>query len=96
MLPTDEMAGIAQPAPDRIRGSIGYGKAALAYSRGEATPPDIEGSFNVGPLAPPVDGGDTDAGRIRAHFAANSWPELWSYGDVILNYIVTVYLIGLN
>ena len=76
MLPTDEMAGVAQPAPDRIRGSIGYGKAARAYSRGAATPPDIEGSFNVGPLAPPVGGGDTDAGRIGAHFAANLRPEL--------------------
>ena len=57
MLPTDEKARVAQPAPDRIGGYIGYGRAALAYSRGEATPPDIKESFNVGPLAPPVDGG---------------------------------------
>ena len=74
-LSADQKARVAQPAADRIRGYIGYGKAALAYSHGDASPPDIKESFNVGPLSPPVDGGGIDPVLIAAHFAANPWPD---------------------
>lgn len=48
-----ERMRVAQPAPDIIRGCIGQGKAALATALGEATPPDLNETFSIGPEAPP-------------------------------------------
>lgn len=44
---------VAQPAADIIRGCIGQGKAALATTLGETTPPDLKETFSIGPEAPP-------------------------------------------
>jgi isopenicillin N synthase-like dioxygenase len=60
---------VADEAADR--GYSELGKEALAYSRGEATPPDLFEAFNVGredAVGPYFD-------RHRAFFAPNVWPN---------------------
>ena len=65
-LPAAEKQRLAQPGPDIVLGYIGFAKGALATTRGEATPPDLKESFNIGP--------ETDA-RGLPRGPANLWPE---------------------
>ena len=67
-------AAVAQPAPDVVRGYIGYGAAALADTLGEATPPDLKESFSAGPVDVPAGEPYYTLPRARAHFAPNRWP----------------------
>ncbi len=53
------------------RGYSAVGKEGLAYSRGEATPPDLFEAFNVGREG--VSGAYFD--RHRAFYAPNRWPD---------------------
>ena len=54
------------------RGYSELGKEALAYSRGETTPPDLFEAFNVGL----DDLSDPYFDRHRAFFAPNVWPDV--------------------
>ena len=67
-------AAVAQPAPDVVRGYIGYGAAALADTLGEATPPDLKESFSAWPVDVPAGEPYYTSPRARAHFAPNRWP----------------------
>ena len=67
---------VAQPGPDVIRGFIGQGRAALATTLGDATPPDIKETFSIGPEPDdPADPYFTAPGSGH-HFAPNLWPEM--------------------
>ena len=65
----------AQPASDIIRGYVGQGKAALATTLGETTPPDLKETYSIGPEAPPDAGPYYAAPGSHNHFAPNLWPE---------------------
>jgi isopenicillin N synthase-like dioxygenase len=74
-LPLEEKMRVARPAPDVTRGYIPLEAEAVAASRGERTPGDLNESFMIGPVDAPV--GDPyftrpDAGK---HFHPNLWPE---------------------
>ncbi len=62
-------AVVADPAANR--GYTEMGREALAYSRGEATPPDLFEAFNVG--RDDTEGEYFD--RYRSFYAPNLWPE---------------------
>ncbi|MEM1343304.1 MAG: 2-oxoglutarate and iron-dependent oxygenase domain-containing protein [Pseudomonadota bacterium] len=70
-----EKTSVAQPAPEVIRGYIGQGKAALATTLGQETPPDLKETFSIG--LEPADPNDPyySAPGSRDHFATNLWPE---------------------
>jgi isopenicillin N synthase-like dioxygenase len=53
---------LQQPASDVVRGYIGFGRGALAKTRGEESPPDLKESYNIGPDA--EDAGSRDPSNI--------------------------------
>lgn len=59
--------------PDRYRGYTSPGSESLAASYGQATPPDLKESFNIGPVDVPDDEYHSEA-RAGAFFAPNWWP----------------------
>jgi isopenicillin N synthase-like dioxygenase len=61
--PAQAKLGVRQPAPEIVRGYIGFGKGALGATRGEKTPPDMKESYTIGPERTD---GETPA--------ANIWP----------------------
>ncbi|MDQ1519727.1 MAG: hypothetical protein QOI55_800 [Actinomycetota bacterium] len=70
-LPIDEKRSSVVADASANRGYSELGKEALAYSRGEATPPDLFEAFNVGredTVGPYFD-------RQREFFAPNVWPR---------------------
>ena len=82
-----EKMHVAQPASDIIRGYIGQGKAALAATLGETSPPDLKETFSIGPEVPPDAGPYYAAPGSRNHFAPNLWPEApEGWRDAFLEY----------
>lgn len=82
-----EKMRVAQPASDIIRGYIGQGKAALATTLGETTPPDLKETFSIGPEAPREAGPHYASPGSRNHFAPNLWPEApEGWRDAFLEY----------
>jgi len=71
----DIKAGVAQPAPDQVRGWSGVGKEGLSYSLGEEAPGDLKEKMDIGPCN--VDRTDDYFTNEVAgpHFAPNVWPE---------------------
>jgi isopenicillin N synthase-like dioxygenase len=70
-LPLEEKRRVVVADEAADRGYSELGKEALAYSRGDATPPDLFEAFNVGredAVGPYFD-------RHRAFFAPNVWPD---------------------
>jgi len=73
-LPEADKRRVEQPAPEVIRGYIGPGRAALAVTRGDRTPPDLKETFSMGAERPDaVGGGGAGTGTVD-HFAPNLWP----------------------
>jgi isopenicillin N synthase-like dioxygenase len=68
------------------RGYSELGKEALAYSRGDATPPDLFEAFNVG--REDVDGAYFD--EHRSFYARNAWPAVPGLADAWRRYEASV------
>jgi isopenicillin N synthase-like dioxygenase len=69
-LPLDEKRRVVVADPSANRGYTEQGTERLAYSRGEATPPDLFEALNVGredAVGPEYD-------RQRSFYAPNQWP----------------------
>ena len=72
-LPEARKRLVERPADRISRGWNSLGDRALAYSLGTDTPPDLQESFAIGPVAVPDDAYHSCA-RARAFFAPNIWP----------------------
>jgi isopenicillin N synthase-like dioxygenase len=70
-LPEGEKRRWIVPDPGANRGYSALGQEALAYSRGEETPPDLFEAFTIG--RQDVDGPYFD--QHRSFFAPNVWPD---------------------
>ena len=72
-LPEGEKRLVERPADRISRGWNALRDRSLAYSLGKDTPPDLQESFAMGPVAVPDEPYYT-CDRARAFFAANIWP----------------------
>ena len=72
-LPEGEKRLVERPADRISRGWNALRDRSLAYSLGKETPPDLQESFAMGPVAVPDEPYYT-CDRARAFFAANIWP----------------------
>jgi isopenicillin N synthase-like dioxygenase len=70
-LPVDEKLRCLDDAPGDNRGYTPLGGEALAYSRGEASPPDLFEALTVGRQ----DAAGAYYDEHRSFFAPNAWPE---------------------
>ena len=73
-LPEARKRLVERPADRISRGWNSLGDRALAYSLGKDTPPDLQESFAMGPVAVPDDA-YYSCERARAFFAPNIWPQ---------------------
>lgn len=72
-LPIEEKMRIAQPSPDIMRGYAAPGHETLSYGLDKAAPPDLNESFQIGPLY--LGSGSYYRGRLaRMYFTPNLWP----------------------
>jgi len=74
-LPLDEKLRVARPAPDVTRGYIALEGEAVAASRGEVTPGDLNESLMIGPVDVPADDPYFTTPAAGKHFHPNLWPE---------------------
>ncbi|MCU1455042.1 MAG: 2OG-Fe(II) oxygenase family protein [Acidimicrobiales bacterium] len=72
--PVDEKVPVAAHRPGAFRGYVPLGRAAVAYSMGKESPPDLREVFAMGPVD--VDRRDPYFSGEQAgnHFAPNIWP----------------------
>jgi isopenicillin N synthase-like dioxygenase len=68
-LPLADKMSVARPTPDYPYGYIPVAGESLHQSVGEAAPPDLKESFNIGPVSPLA---DPDATWVHS---PNLWPE---------------------
>lgn len=80
-LPDETKLALRPPAPGVNRGYAARRSESLAYSLGQARPPDLFEAFNVGLEVP---GGDP------AFFPANIWPDLPGFQIAVDGYLVAV------
>lgn len=80
-LPDDAKMALRPPAPGVNRGYAARRSESLAYSLGQARPPDLFEAFNVGIEVP---GGDP------TFFPNNIWPDLRGFRDAVEAYLVAV------
>jgi isopenicillin N synthase-like dioxygenase len=73
-LPLAAKMAIQRPAPDVTRGYIALAGEAVARSRGEATPGDLNESLMIGPVDVPAGDAYVTAAAAGKHFAPNLWP----------------------
>jgi isopenicillin N synthase-like dioxygenase len=73
-LPLATKMAVARPAPDVTRGYIALEGEAVARSRGDATPGDLNESFMIGPVDVPAGDPYFTAAAAGKHFAPNLWP----------------------
>ena len=73
-LPDERKRRVERPADRVSRGWNALRDRSLAYSLGKDTPPDLQESFAMGPVAVPDEPYFT-CDRARAFFAPNIWPE---------------------
>ena len=73
-LPEAERERVAQPASKVSRGYSAFANRALAYSMGDATPPDLQQSYAMGPIDPPP-ASAVGTPAERAFFHPNIWPQ---------------------
>jgi isopenicillin N synthase-like dioxygenase len=75
-LPASEKNVVARPRPDTIRGYSGVANEGLSYTLGDAAPPDLKESFDIGSVDF-HDAGDVYFYGRKAgpHFAPNIWPD---------------------
>jgi isopenicillin N synthase-like dioxygenase len=66
---------VARPAPDVTRGYIPLEGEAVAASRGEVTPGDLNESLMIGPVDVPDGDPYFTAPEAGKHFHPNLWPE---------------------
>jgi isopenicillin N synthase-like dioxygenase len=74
-LPLAEKMRVARPAPDVTRGYIPLEGEAVAASRGELTPGDLNESMMIGPVDVPEGDPYFRAPQAGKHFHPNLWPE---------------------
>ena len=74
-LPLEEKLRVARPAPDVTRGYIPLEGEAVAASRGEVTPGDLNESLMIGPVDVPDGDPYFTAPEAGKHFHPNLWPE---------------------
>ena len=74
-LPLAEKMRVGRPAPDVTRGYIPVEGEAVAASRGEATPGDLNESLMIGPVDVPAGDPYFTAPGAGKHFHPNLWPE---------------------
>ena len=74
-LPLEEKLRVARPAPDVTRGYIAVEGEAVAASRGEVTPGDLNESLMIGPVDVPDRDPYFTAPEAGKHFHPNLWPE---------------------
>ncbi len=80
-LPADDKLALRPPAPGVNRGYAARRSESLAYSLGQARPPDLFEAFNVGIEVP---GGDPE------FFPDNIWPDLAGFRPAVEAYLATV------
>ena len=68
---------ISPPYKGYPYGYLAKGLEALAYSKGEKTPPDLKESFNAGPLLIPDSISDKEA--LEFCYAPSLWPEILNF-----------------
>jgi isopenicillin N synthase-like dioxygenase len=73
-LPLAEKMRVARPAPDVTRGYIPVEGEAVAASRGEVTPGDLNESLMIGPVDVPEGDPYFRAPEAGKHFHPNLWP----------------------
>lgn len=73
-LPLEEKTKVRRPSRDVSRGYIPAGDESLAYSLGQAAPPDLKEVLAIGREDVP-DEAYFRRGPARLHFAPNLWPE---------------------
>jgi isopenicillin N synthase-like dioxygenase len=71
-LPTEEKLKIERPPQKTSRGYFGFKDRSIAYSLGEAAPPDLQEAFGFGPEGVAFDSRDEQA---QAMLAPNLWPD---------------------
>ena len=65
-------------------GYLAKGLEALAYSKGEKTPPDLKESFNAGPLSIPKSIKDKEA--LEFCYAPSLWPDILNFKKFWIDY----------
>lgn len=65
-------------------GYLGHGIEALAYSKGNKTPPDLKESFNSGPISIPKSITQKDA--LEFCYAPSLWPEISNFKNYWIKY----------
>ncbi len=74
LLPESVKEGVAQPAPDQVRGWSGSGSEGMSYSLGEESHGDLKEKMDIGPVDAPVLG-EPGAGSM-------AYPNLWPAAPV--------------
>jgi isopenicillin N synthase-like dioxygenase len=74
-LPLADKMRVARPAPDVTRGYVPLEGEAVAASRGEVTPGDLNESMMIGPVDVPDADPYFRAPEAGKHFHPNLWPE---------------------
>jgi isopenicillin N synthase-like dioxygenase len=80
-LPLADRLTAAAPAPDAPYGYAPFAGETLARSLGDAPPPDLKETFNVGPIDPPPRPvGEMDDADERDIYSPNVWPSVVAPG----------------
>ena len=82
--PTDLKERVKPPYKGYPYGYLGHGIEALAYSKGNKTPPDLKESFNAGPLSIPKSVNQKEA--LEFCYAPSLWPEISNFKNYWIEY----------